>query len=48
MASGEGSGMRTRKNNCEICGRTFEDAYALSYHKSVEHGPDKRSPTGVT
>ena len=37
-----------KKNRCEICGRIFEDSYALSYHKSVEHGPDKKSPTGVT
>ena len=48
MASGEGYGRRTGKNKCEICGRTFDDEYALSYHKSVEHGPDKRSATGVT
>jgi hypothetical protein len=50
MTSSRNSGNRPGRKNyrCEICGRIFEDSYALSYHKSVEHSPGKRSPAGVT
>jgi hypothetical protein len=48
MASSEGRGSGSKKNKCEICGLVFEDSYALSYHKSVEHGKDKKPPSGVT
>ena len=48
MSSNQGSQTRARKNKCEICGKIFEDAYALNYHKSVEHGPDKKPPSGVS
>ena len=48
MSSNGGSENIRRKNKCEICGLIFGDSYALSYHKSIEHGQDKKSPLGET
>jgi hypothetical protein len=35
-----------KKHTCEICGKIFEDSYVLSYHKSLEHGPNRRDTSG--
>ena len=48
MSSGGHSESKVRRNRCEICGLIFGDSYALSYHKSIEHGQDKKSPPGET
>lgn len=37
-----------KENKCEICGKVFENSYVLSYHKSVEHGPNRRDTSGVS
>jgi hypothetical protein len=38
-----------KKHKCEICGKIFEDSYALTYHKSVEHDhPNRRDTSGVS
>ncbi|MFN2435208.1 MAG: hypothetical protein ABR515_07520 [Nitrososphaeraceae archaeon] len=37
-----------KRHRCEICGMVFETSVMLSYHKSVEHKLDKKSPTGVS
>jgi hypothetical protein len=36
------------KQRCEICGKIFETPEMLSYHKILEHGPDKRDPSGLS
>jgi len=38
----------SKEHKCEICGKTFEDAYVLSYHKSLEHSPNRRDTSGVS
>jgi len=48
MSSGGHSESKVRRNRCEICGLIFGDSYALSYHKSIEHGQDKKSAPGET
>lgn len=37
-----------KENKCEICGKIFESPDMLSYHKILEHRPDKRDPSGVS
>jgi hypothetical protein len=37
-----------KKHKCEICGKTIEDSYVLSYHKSLEHSPNRRGTSGVS
>jgi hypothetical protein len=37
-----------RRNRCEICGLIFGDSYALTCHKSIEHGQDKKSTPSKT
>ena len=48
MSSNGPSESKGRRNRCEICGLIFGDSYALNYHKSIEHGRDKKSPPGET
>jgi len=38
-----------KKHKCEVCGKIFEESYALTYHKSVEHDhPNRRDTSGVS
>jgi hypothetical protein len=35
------------KWKCEICGKMFDDADMLNYHKLLEHSEHKRPPIGI-
>jgi hypothetical protein len=37
-----------KKLSCEICGKIFETAEMLSYHKSLEDGQGRRPPIGIS
>ena len=32
---------------CEICGKSFDSADMLNYHKLLEHSEHKRPPIGI-
>ncbi len=32
---------------CEICGKSFDNADMLDYHKLLEHSEHKRPPIGI-
>jgi hypothetical protein len=34
-------------SKCEICGKSFDDADMLNYHKLLEHSEHKRPPIGI-
>jgi hypothetical protein len=37
-----------KKHKCDICGKIFEDSYSLTYHKSLEHVPNRRDTSGAS
>ena len=37
----------TNSCKCEICGKMFDNADVLDYHKILEHSEHKRPPIGI-
>ncbi|HYY66545.1 MAG TPA: C2H2-type zinc finger protein [Nitrososphaeraceae archaeon] len=48
MATAGSSNFRSSKSHqCNLCGKTFENAEALSEHKRLEHNSSSHPPAGV-
>ena len=49
MSAEQSSKTAERQNmwKCEICGKSFDNADMLNYHKLLEHSEHKRPPIGI-